>query len=81
VVIESKWYEEMKNTKLYIYEFDTKDFYLQDGIAGYYVSEKTQEPIAVTEVDDLFKALYERNVEFRVVPLFCVKKYKNCFTS
>jgi len=32
----------MRNTKLYLYEFDTTDFYVQDRDAGYFVSEKIQ---------------------------------------
>ncbi|MCP1123845.1 hypothetical protein NKR74_11025 [Bacillus sp. 3103sda1] len=67
VVIENKWFETMKNTKLYLYEFDIKQFTLQDEIAGYYVSETTQIPIAKLEVVDLFQELFKRNVELRLV--------------
>ena len=41
VIIESKWFETMKNTTLFLYEFKLDDFKLQDAIAGYYVSIKT----------------------------------------
>ncbi|PEB51620.1 hypothetical protein CON65_20580 [Bacillus pseudomycoides] len=67
VVIENKWFETMKNTKLYLYEFDTKQFTLQDENAGYYVSETSQIPIAKLEVVDLFEELFKRNVELRLV--------------
>jgi len=67
LIIESDWFKRIQETTLYIYEFDSKDFYLQDDIAGYYVSEKTQEPIHVHVIDDLFKALADRNVEVRIV--------------
>ncbi|SFJ58730.1 MULTISPECIES: DUF6886 family protein [unclassified Bacillus (in: firmicutes)] len=67
VVIENRWFETMKNTKLYLYEFDTKQFTLQDENAGYYVSETSQIPIAKLEVVDLFEELFKRNVELRLV--------------
>ena len=68
VIIEHDWYERMKNTTLYIYEFEREHFYLQDTIAGYYVSEHTEIPIAVHEVTDLFSALAKCNVEVRLLP-------------
>jgi hypothetical protein len=67
VAIENKWFEAMRKTTLYIYEFDPKDFYLQDAIAGYYVSEKKQTPIRKHAVEDLFTELFKRNVEIRVM--------------
>ncbi len=39
VVIENNWFEAMKNSKLYLYEFDDYDFELQDAVAGYYVAK------------------------------------------
>ena len=66
VVIENEWYAKMKNTKLYIYEFDCSDFELQDDIAGYYVSKTTQVPIAKYIIDDLFDELIKRNIEIRI---------------
>ena len=44
VVIEHKWFDIMKNTTLYLYEFDSSDFILQDAVAGYYVATTTQIP-------------------------------------
>ena len=67
VVIENSWFETMKNTKLYLYEFNSDEFELQDEIAGYYVSKKPQIPILVYELDDLFYELFKRNVELRIV--------------
>ena len=66
VVIESKWFKIMQETTLYLYEFDATDFELQDSIAGFYVSKKAQKPIAKYQLDDLFKELFDRNIEFRV---------------
>nr|WP_144920986.1 DUF6886 family protein [Paenibacillus bovis] len=67
IAIEHKWFERMKNTTLYLYEFETTDFYLQDRCAGYYVSEKAQVPINKIIIDDLFKELINRNVEVRII--------------
>lgn len=67
VVIENKWFETMKHTKLYLYEFEAMQFTLQDENAGYYVSETSQIPIAKWEVVDLFQELFTRNIELRFV--------------
>lgn len=67
LIIENKWFVPMKETTLYLYEFDPSGFELQDPIAGYYVATSLQKPIAKHKVDDLFAALFERNVEIRIV--------------
>ena len=67
VVIENKWFQIMKNTTLYVYEFEATDFVLQDSIAGYYVATTTQTPIAKYVLTDLFDELIKRNVEIRIV--------------
>lgn len=67
VAIEHHWFETMRNTKLFLYEFDPTDFCLQDRVAGYFVSEKTQIPIKKIVIDDLFKELMKRNVEVRII--------------
>ena len=67
VAIEHKWFQIMKNTTLYLYEFDSRNFYLQDKCAGYYVSEITQVPINKIVITDLFGEIIKRNVEIRVV--------------
>ena len=61
VIIENEWHERLKSTTLYIYEFDAGGFYLQDECAGYYVSEKVQNPIAVHIVNDLVFELEKLN--------------------
>ena len=66
VIIEQDWFDRMRNTTLYLYEFETEDFVLQDEIAGYYVSTKTQIPKQKHVVNDLFAELLSRNVEVRV---------------
>lgn len=68
IAIEHGWFDRMMNTTLYVYEFNPSGFVLQDEIAGYYVSTKTEIPIRVTKIDHLFDALFERKVELRLVP-------------
>jgi hypothetical protein len=67
VAIEHAWFERMRGTALYIYEFDPANFTLQDACAGNYVSERTEAPIGKTQLDDLFGALFKRGVEVRLV--------------
>lgn len=67
VVIESKWFEIMKTTTLYLYEFNIEDFVLQDDVAGYYVAKSMQIPKVKYEINDLFAELIKRNVEIRIV--------------
>ena len=67
VAIENAWYERMTKTSLYLYEFDTTNFYLHDDVAGYYVSEQTEQYISVTKIDDLFGELFKKNIEVRIL--------------
>ncbi|MBQ8578586.1 MAG: hypothetical protein IJ449_11580 [Clostridia bacterium] len=66
VIIEHGWFSVMRNTTLYLYEFDPAEFTLQDAVAGYYVARTPQTPIAVHRIDDLPAALIERGVEVRI---------------
>ena len=56
----------MSETTLYLYEFDTTNFYW-DERAKFYVSDKTEIPIAVTKYDNLFDELFKRNIEIRLM--------------
>ena len=67
LIVESGWFEVMRKTTLWLYEFDPSGFYLQDEPAGYYVSESTQLPTAKLRVDDLFDELFRRGCELRFV--------------
>lgn len=67
VAIESKWFEQMKNIKLYIYEFTPENFEIQDACAGYYVSKQSETPIFVTKVHDVFSLLFKYKAEIRIV--------------
>lgn len=66
VVIEGTWFPVMQSTILYLYEFDPKDFVLQDSVAGYYVAKTTQRPFAKEVLNDLFDELIRRKVELRI---------------
>ena len=65
VSIEHNWYERMAKTSLYVYEFDVTNFYF-DKIAGFYVSDKTEKPIAFFRYDNLFQEQFKRDVEIRI---------------
>lgn len=67
VAIEHAWFETMKNTTLFLYEFDPSEFYLLDHGAGYYLSETAQTPIDKIGVQDAFAELFRRNVEVRLL--------------
>ena len=67
VVVEGRWYKTIKKTTLYVYEFHTDDFVLQDDVAGYYVSTSVQVPKAKYTITDLFTELINRHVEIRIV--------------
>jgi len=67
VAIEHGWFERMRGARLFLYEFDPSNFALQDRQAGYYVSERTEAPVSVTEIGDLFGALFERGAEVRLL--------------
>jgi hypothetical protein len=68
VAVESGWYQQIKETTLYCYEFSPDDFILIDECAGYYVSYKPVVPIAVTVIDDIMAALLNRDIELRFMP-------------
>ena len=65
IVIESKWLEIIKSTTLYLYEFNTDDFILQDDIAGYYIAKSTQIPKKTYEMKDLFSKLTKCQVKIK----------------
>lgn len=67
VIIESAWLDAMRRAVLYLYEFEPAGFSLQDDVAGYYVAETVQTPVAVHRVDDLLAELLRCGVELRMV--------------
>jgi hypothetical protein len=68
IAIEKKWIPIIKKTVIYKYEFNLKDFVLEDKCAGYYVSEKPQKPISVTIINNILDELFKYNIELKVLP-------------
>jgi hypothetical protein len=68
IAIEKKWIPIIKETVIYKYEFNSRDFTLEDEYAGYYVSEKTQKPISVTAIKNILDELLKYNIELRILP-------------
>lgn len=68
VAIEKAWFNQMLETTLYIYEFNSENFYLQDPVAGYYISESEEVPIHKHVINNAFDELLERQIEVRVLP-------------
>jgi hypothetical protein len=68
IAIERKWVPIIQNAILYKYEFNLKDFLLDDKSAGYYVSDKPQKPIAVTTINNILNELLKYDIELRIIP-------------
>ena len=68
VAIESRWFKEVKDHRLYQYEMPGDSFALQNGGAGYYISRAPVTPLSVKRIDDLLGELLQHNVELRVMP-------------
>jgi len=68
IAIESDWYQQIKETTLFCYEFLPDNFMLIDECAGYYVSYKPVLPMAVTVIDDIIASLLSRDIELRFLP-------------
>ena len=67
LVLEGRWFPAMERTTSYLYEFDPRDFVLQDAVAGYYVAKTTQIPLKRCALTGLFQELVRRKVEVRLV--------------
>jgi hypothetical protein len=67
VYVEKDWLERIDQTTLTIYEFNPKNFVIQDEMAGYYVSTQSEVPIKTYKVTNLRKALKAFDVEFHAV--------------
>ncbi len=67
LVIESRWFEAMTRTVLYLYTFDPAGFELQDAAAGYYVAREPQTPTGQIPIVNIFSALFACGAELHVV--------------
>jgi hypothetical protein len=68
ITVESGWYQRIKETTLYCYEFPVDTFTLIDECAGYYVSYQPVVPISVKQIGDILAELLSRDVELRFTP-------------
>lgn len=68
IAIEKKWLPIITKTILYKYEFNPKDFIMEDECAGYYVSENRQIPISVITINNILDELLKYNIELRILP-------------
>ncbi len=79
IVIEHSSFNILKDTSLYLYEFDPELFYPYDENLGYWTSEVNQVPIKVFEITHPFEELILRNFEIRIIDnlLDLLDKMKN----
>jgi hypothetical protein len=68
IIVESRWYKRITETRLYCYEFSQDNFTLIDECAGYFISYESSIPIAVHPVDNIISELLNRNIELRFAP-------------
>lgn len=69
IAVESRWYQQISETTLYLYELPSDGFELQDANARYWVARRSVRPRSVTPITGLFKALLDDGrVELRFMP-------------
>lgn len=68
IIVESGWYERIKETTLYCYEFLPDGFYLLDECAGYYIAYNPVVPVSVKRVNNCIAEMLNHNVELRFTP-------------
>jgi hypothetical protein len=68
IVVESGWYQRIKETTLYCYGLPADNFTQIDECAGYYISYHPVVPISVKPISDIMAELLNRNVELRFTP-------------
>jgi hypothetical protein len=68
IAIESAWFNRCLEAKLYLYEFDSKNFRLRDDIAYYYVSNQREYPLSEIPIQNVLEKLLETGTELRIMP-------------
>jgi hypothetical protein len=68
IIVESGWYERIKNTVLYCYELPADNFTLLDECAGYHISYYSVIPFHIRTITDIMDELLGRNIEIRFTP-------------
>lgn len=64
IIVETGWLRKIKDTVLYLYQFDGEGFELHDPIAGYYLSRRTAYPQIIRKITDPLIELEKRNIKF-----------------
>ena len=65
--VEGIWLQRMRETSLYVYEFDARAFEPKVPEAGYWVACEEVSPVSVSPVGDLLTRHVEAGIELRVV--------------
>ncbi|WP_428327680.1 DUF6886 family protein [Mucilaginibacter sp.] len=68
IIVESGWYEAIRATTLYCYEFSPDTFSLIDECAGYYISYEPLKPVNVKKIENILPELLTRDIELRFTP-------------
>lgn len=68
IAVEAEWLLRISHTKLCCYEFQPQAFFLQDAIAGYYVSEESQKPSNIRLIESIWEELQNYPVTIKVCP-------------
>ncbi|MGE5702750.1 MAG: DUF6886 family protein [Clostridia bacterium] len=68
IATESRWLEQIRRTRLYVYHFEEGPFSCFDQGAGYFIANEPILPVRVEPVGDLLQRLAESNVELRLTP-------------
>ncbi|TCP58292.1 hypothetical protein EV586_102746 [Tumebacillus sp. BK434] len=68
IAVESRWWQALQNTDLYVYHLPDETFTCIDEGAGYFTSLEAVTPLSVEPVGDLLARLGAANVELRLTP-------------
>ena len=66
VTSKHDWHIKILETTLYIYEFDSTNFYFDDCL-GFYVSELTEIPIFMMKFKNLYEELLKKNIKVEIL--------------
>ncbi len=68
IAVEQAWFERIRATTLYAYQFSQAYFEQSDAAAGYWISLSTVTPQALHSIEDLLGQLVGLGVELRIMP-------------
>jgi Family of unknown function (DUF6886) len=67
IAIEREWLDAVATTPLYVYEFDSAPFALDDAVAAYYVAANAVTPIGCERIASPLAALLARPIGLRIL--------------